>query len=208
MRKTTTSTRGAIDFLLPFDNLHTWKYASKLFWSISTILMLLITFPTSVKAQSREKKRIITLDFVTTPVMVFVPIHSNLPNYLINIRGKSQLVGLQVESVRERTSLGNTDVKRAFFSFGFSFRSIGLNWRKDPLNHAEADDVRAVEALYSNVFLGGKFFFTDRLALNLNVGPGALIGPALQNDNIKSGVFTTIGIDASITISYNPWPKK
>jgi len=171
-------------------------------------LSILCCFCGNMDAQTREKKRHLTLDIVTTPVMVFVPVHSNLPNYLINIRGKSQLVGLQVESVRERQSLGNSEVKRAFFSFGFSFRSVGLNWRKDPLNHAEADDVRALDALYSNVFMGGKFFFTDRLALNLNVGPGALIGPALQNDNIKSGVFTTFGVDASITISYNPWPKK
>jgi hypothetical protein len=171
-------------------------------------LSLICCFCGILDAQTRVKKRSLTLDIVTTPVMVFVPIQSNLPNYLINIRGKSQLVGLQVESVRERQSLGNTEVKRAFFSFGFSFRSVGLNWRKDPLNHAEADDVKALDALYSNVFMGGKFFFTDRLALNLNVGPGALIGPALQNDNIKSGVFTTFGVDASITISYNPWPKK
>lgn len=175
----------------------------------NTILLFAFFIITlSLSAQTAEKKRIITLDIVTTPVMVFVPVYSNLPNYLINIRGKSQLVGLQLESVRRRQSLNNSEVKEAYFSFGIAFRSIGLNWRKDPLNHAEANDVKALDALYSNAFLGGKFFFNDRLALNLNVGPGVLLGPALQNDNIKSGVFTTFGIDASITISYNPWPVK
>jgi hypothetical protein len=53
--------------------------------------------------------------------------------------------------------------------------------------------------------MGGKFIVKgfERGALNFTFGPGILMGPAVQNDNVKDGVFTTIGLDVSMTFSYD-----
>ncbi len=151
-----------------------------------------------------KPKRVFMLDIITTPAMVFIPIRSNLPNYLIETSGKSELIGLNLEWTREQASL-NQDFRYTFFTMGLCIRAFGLNWRKDPFNHALEKDIIARDIAYISLFMGGKFIIKgfERGALNFHFGPGLLLGPAVQNDNVKDGVFTTLGLDISMTFSYN-----
>lgn len=168
-------------------------------------LCLLFSFsvPSLVQAQGKEK-RVLSLDIVTTPGMVFIPVYSNLPNYLIDPGAKTEFIGLNIEWVKPQTSF-NRSALNSFFTFGFSARAIGLNWRKDGFNHAQEDDIKALDIAYFNTFIGGKFIPRgfERGALNFTFGPGLLMGPAVQNDNVKDGVFMTLGIDISVTLSYD-----
>lgn len=159
----------------------------------------------STKSFSQEpSETVFNIDIVTSPSMVFIPIRSNLPNYLISVAGKSELLGINFEWSKPVNSL-NGSVLKAYVTRGFSVRAFGLNWRKKPFNHAISDDISARDIAYLSLLLGGKFLIRnyDQWALNFTLGPGILIGPALQNDNVKDGVFTTFGMDVSITISYD-----
>lgn len=167
------------------------------------ITLLLTIIFTSVRSEA-QNKRILTLDIVTTPAMVFIPFYSNLPNYLIETSAKTELIGLNIEWIKQENST-NQGFLHSFFTYGASFRAFGLNWRKDPFNHARENDIKARDIAYINLFMGGKFIVRgfERGALNFNVGPGLLMGPAVQNDNVKDGVFMTLGLDMSMTFSYD-----
>ena len=102
------------------------------------------------------KNKIFTLDIVTTPGMVFIPLHSNLPNYLISIGGKSELLGINIEWLKSGNSM-NESVVNSYFTLGTSVRAFGLNWRKSPLNHAVSNDINAKDIVYASFLLGGKF---------------------------------------------------
>lgn len=170
-------------------------------YQLILILILIFVSTTTINAQ---KERTLTLDIVTTPAMVFIPFYSNLPNYLIETSAKTELIGLNIEWVKQEKSM-NQGFLHSFFTYGASFRAFGLNWRKDPFNHARENDIKARDIAYINLFMGGKFIVRgfERGALNFNVGPGLLMGPAVQNDNVKDGVFMTLGLDMSMTFSYD-----
>ena len=167
------------------------------------LLVAALLFSLPCMAQVKPK-RVFSLDIITTPAMVFIPFRSNLPNYLIQTNGKSELIGLNLEWTRQQSS-HNTNFRYSFFTMGVCIRAFGLNWRKDPFNHAKEGDIVARDLAYISGFMGGKFIIRgfERGALNFHFGPGLLLGPALQNDNVKDGVFTTLGLDISMTFSYN-----
>jgi len=191
---------NALFFLKPFYQ------AFKMFKHYKNTLLVLVLLVTySIESFSQEKSdRIFTIDFVTTPSMLFIPLKSNLPNYLISVGGKSELLGINFEWIKPSKTF-NSSITQAFLTRGFSVRAFGLNWRKKPFNHATTDDISAKDIVYANCFIGGKFLIRnfERWAFNFTFGPGILVGPALQNDNVKDGVFTTFGIDVSITVSYD-----
>ncbi len=175
-------------------------------WAAACQWLLLTGFIVcSLPCMAQEKpKRVLTLDIVTTPAMVFIPFRSNLPNYLIETTGKSELIGLNIEWTRQQSSY-NQDFRSTFFTMGLCVRAFGLNWRKEPFNHALENDIKARDLAYVSLFMGGKFIIKgfERGALNFHFGPGLLLGPAAQNDNVKSGVFMTGGMDISMTFSYS-----
>ncbi|MBL7825891.1 MAG: hypothetical protein JNJ57_04615 [Saprospiraceae bacterium] len=169
----------------------------------SLLIVCFLCAPRPCMAQPKPK-RVFSLDIITTPAMVFIPWRSNLPNYLIEVNGKSELIGLNLEWTRQQNS-HNQDFRYTFFTMGMCIRAFGLNWRKDPFNHAHEKDIVARDLAYISAFMGGKFIIRgfERGALNFHFGPGLLLGPALQNDNVKQGMFTTLGLDISMTFSYN-----
>lgn len=172
---------------------------------LSMLMNTLAVFILNAQEGGKVKEpRVLSLDIVTTPGMVFIPVYSNLPNYLIDIGAKSEFIGLNIEWVRPRSSF-NKSALNSFFTFGISARAIGLNWREDGFNHALENDIKALDIAYFNVFMGGKFIFRgfEQGALNFTFGPGLLMGPAVQNDNVKDGIFMTLGIDLSVTFSYD-----
>lgn len=181
-----------------YISLHQWTIQAKL------LLFAALFFGALPLNAQKKPKRVFTLDIVTTPAMVYIPFRSNLPNYLIETTGKSELIGLNLEWTRQQSSY-NQDFHYTFFTMGMCVRAFGLNWRKEPFNHAKDDDIKAHDLAYISLFMGGKFIIKgfERGALNFHFGPGLLLGPAVQNDNVKSGVFLTGGLDISMTFSYS-----